>query len=88
MSGCASTDSGEPPGTIQAQQESPSDTTNKVAVADNGEKLICYRQKEVGTHFSKKICNTRRQIEEERRVARDLLDRSRSHDATQITTEQ
>ena len=60
--------------------------TNKVAA--DGDRLICYRQNIVGSHFTRKVCKTRRQIEDDRKAAVDLLDRSRLHDATQISGEQ
>lgn len=91
--GCTSTTTDEPSTSMQTQSlqthgEESTKTTNQVAVNDDGDKLICYRQKQVGSHFSRKVCRTRRQIEDDRKAARDLLNRSRSHDDSQIAGEQ
>lgn len=72
ISGCATT----------ATQE------KTIKVAADGDRLICYRQKIVGSHFVRKICKTRRQMEDDRKAAADLLDRSRTHDSTQISGQQ
>ncbi len=48
------------------------------------EKLVCYREKAVGSHFSKKVCKTRSQMDAERRAAKDLQDRSSAHDDSQL----
>jgi len=84
---CTSTDTDESQEPTQAQI-GPTNTSGESTVAADDDKLVCYRYKEVGTHFSRKVCRTRRQIREERRAAADLLDRSRSHDASQISAEQ
>lgn len=87
VSGCTSTGTEAPREPDPIQNEESTKTNNEVAADTDANKLICYRQKEVGTHFSRKICKTRRQIKEDRRAAEDLLDRSRTHDASQISTE-
>ncbi len=80
-SGCASTGTEAPQEPDQVQNEESTKTNSEVAAYADADKLICYRQKEVGSHFSRKICKTRSQIKEDRRAAEDLMDRSRTHDA-------
>ncbi|MEJ2130595.1 MAG: hypothetical protein P8Y95_02995, partial [Gammaproteobacteria bacterium] len=45
-------------------------------VSDEEDRVICTRETVVGSHFSRRICRTVRQIEEEREMTlRDLEDR-------------
>ena len=51
-----------------------------VASVDDGDKVICYREQKSGSHFTRKVCKTKRQMTEDRRKAQELMDRSRTHD--------
>lgn len=77
LAGCAT--SGDSP-SVRSPQE-PTDTQvaeavkdHNETVADAKEKVICTRESVLGTHFSRRICRTVRQIEEDRETARRTLD--------------
>ncbi len=42
------------------------------SVTDKKDKIICRRERVVGTHFSRRICRTVHQMEEDRAAARTL----------------
>jgi hypothetical protein len=77
LMGCAT--SGDDP-SAQSQAE-PSDIQVAEAVAEHNEnvaddkdRVICTRERVVGTHFSRRICRTVRQIEDDRGVARRSIE--------------
>ena len=87
LAGCSSTavdnDQNVEPETAAVEataDESTETATSDVATADDGDKVICYREQKSGSHFTRKVCKTKRQMQEDRRAARELMDRSRTHD--------
>lgn len=79
LMGCAS--SGDSSSEKVLQRATDEQVAEAVAVhnenvSDEKDRVICTRETVVGSHFSRRICRTVRQIEEEREMTlRDLEDR-------------
>jgi hypothetical protein len=49
--------------------------------------VVCRRERVLGTHFKKRVCRTRTQIDEDQKNAqRHVRDADRYHDATRVQT--
>ena len=66
----SSTDSSQ---TEQVAEETQ--TANRIAKAKS--KYVCRKERGTGTHFTKTVCRTRKQIEEDQEDARRTLDDNR-----------
>ena len=70
LSGCAT-------GTKVELTEEMVDAHN-ASVENKMERIICTREKEIGSHFSRKVCRTVRQIQAEREEARRTIENVQS----------
>jgi hypothetical protein len=75
--GCAS--SGDRPSARSPEKYSDTQVAEAVkehneAVEDEKDKVICTRESVVGSHFSRRVCRSLRQLEEEREYARRMLE--------------
>ncbi|MBD3646591.1 MAG: hypothetical protein HUJ31_03850 [Pseudomonadales bacterium] len=70
LGGCASTGGNESTGST------PTVASAESTESDEGDEIICVREKQVGSHFSRRVCRTKREMEELRRESVDMMDRT------------
>lgn len=75
LSGCASTTG---PERMAAEDAS---------AVPAGQEVICVRERQVGSHFSRRVCRTKAEMEEARREAAELLDRTWREQESTMPTE-
>lgn len=66
---------GHPPAGTPQDPEQATTAENKTNSADVSQ-TVCKREGTVGTHFRKKACRTARQMEEEEKAGREVVERS------------
>ncbi len=51
-------------------------------VSESDVEIVCVYEKQVGSHFSRRICRTKQEMERDRREAAELMDRTRAVEET------
>jgi len=77
VAGCASSgESGAVPSDVATASDAAAAETT-VADAQDPNEMICRRERPTGSHFSRRVCRTRAQLEAEQAATQDLMRQNR-----------